>query len=354
MKKIEKKQAFYGPIIVAIANAMRAFDAPVRYPFLLSKLDWNEMGNLSEALRFSGFSSFVVTIEHIIGAIITIPLLLMRRGRRHLVEQLKKFDREDWFSLAFISVGSGLGLYFFLIALVMGNPTVAILIQKTQPLITLFVAMLLLKERPTRFYFVALAFSLIGLFLLIFSDITNPNVVFFELIAALASLVAAALWGSNTVFGRKLLEKDIDYWDLTTLRYIGGSIVLIFFNVIAFAYTAANFAALTETYPVFQLYAGPGNQIFAGIPVLGIICIIYATLLTGGIIPLALYYLGLRWSKASIAGLAELAFPLLAIFVNFIFLGWVLTSFQLLGAAIILVVMTTLSYINAKEHEAEL
>ncbi|MFX1534709.1 MAG: DMT family transporter [Promethearchaeota archaeon] len=353
METDQKKQAFYGPIIVAIANAMRAFDAPVRYPLLLSRLNWAQIGNVFEALRFSGFSSFVVLVEHIIGTILTVPLLLLRRGRKRLLEQLRKFNRDEWFSLTFISVASGIALYFFLIALAMGNPTVAILIQKTQPLITLFVAMILLRERPTRRYYLALVFALIGIVLLIFSDITNPTALFFELIAALASLIAAALWGSNTVFGRKLTEK-IDYWDLTTLRYIGGSIVLILFNIIAFAYTADNFGALIESFNVFTLFAGPGNQIGSGIPLLGILCIVYAAVLTGGVIPLAIYYLGLRWSKASIAGLAELAFPLLAIFVNFIFLGWGLTPVQLIGAAILIVVVTALSYINAKEYEEEL
>ncbi|MFX1254876.1 MAG: DMT family transporter [Promethearchaeota archaeon] len=349
METDQRKQAFYGPIIVAIANAIRAFDAPVRYPLLLSRI--GQSGNLVEALRFSGFSSFIVLVEHIIGTMITVPLLLLQRGRKRLLEQLKKFERDDWFSLAFISVGSGIALYFFLIALAMGNPTVAILIQKTQPLITLLVAMVVLKERPTLRYYIALTVSLIGLYLLAFKDplgpldITDPAK-FFELIAVLCSLVAAALWGSNTVFGRKLTESGIEYWDLTTLRYIGGTIVLIAFNFIAFAYTADNFGALLQPVTTF----GPLE-----IPMLGIIAICYFAILTGGIIPLAIYYLGLRWSKASIAGLAELAFPLLAIFVNFIFaIGEALSLTQLIGTAILLTVVTTLSYLNAKEYEVEL
>ncbi|MHA1332202.1 MAG: hypothetical protein ACTSR2_14130 [Candidatus Hodarchaeales archaeon] len=71
------------------------------------------------------------------------------------------------------------------------------------------------------------------------------------------------------------------------------------------------------------------------IPMLGIVAIIYSTIFTGGIIPLVLYYFGLRWSKASVGGLAELAFPLLAVFVFYF-------SF---GSSV-----SMLSYINAKEY----
>ncbi|MFX0184429.1 MAG: EamA family transporter, partial [Candidatus Hodarchaeota archaeon] len=184
--------------------------------------------------------------------------------------------------------------------------------------------------------------SLFGILLISFEDITSAT--FFEFLAALSSLIAACFWGSNTVFGRILTDKT-DYWDLTLFRYIGGSIILIMFNVIVAAYTPNNFNALQETFITFPE--------LLKIPMAGLVCIIYSAILTGGILPLALYYFGLRWSKASVGGLAELAFPLLAIFVNFFTLGFGLTLTQLLGAIILFSAVTTLSYINAKEYEKE-
>jgi drug/metabolite transporter (DMT)-like permease len=346
-----KKAIIAGPAIVAAANGMRAFDAPIRYPMLLSKSPNPQEVTLPDALRFSGFSSFIVLVEHIIGTIILLPIIMIIRGPKHLFEQLKDFQQKEWISIALISVGSGLGLYFFLIALTMGNPTVAILLQKSQPLITLFVAMLVIKERPTRFYYVAAIFAMFGVLLLAFEDILSAN--FFEIAAALSSLIAASLWGANTVWGR-IMAEEVDYWDLTAYRYIGGSIVLVIFNVIAFAYTPENFEVLTQFFTTFAPMYGEVALLPLAIPMMGIVIIILAAIFTGGIIPLAIYYYGLRWSKASIGGLAELAFPLLAVFVNYIFLGWSLSFTQVIGATILLVVMTYLSYANTKEHEKEM
>jgi len=342
------KQTFLGPIIVSIANAMRAFDAPVRNPMLLSALPsdffYNPAAkNLSNALRLSGFSSFIVAIEHIIGALILTPILMLSRGYRHFLNLLKSFESRELFSVAFVSLGSGLGLFFFLISFALGNPTVAILLQKSQPLITLLVAMLILGERPTKFYYVAAVIALIGIFLMSYEDLIAGD--FFNLMAALSSLVAAVFWGSNTVFGRILTDKA-DYWDITVFRYIGGSIILIIFNLIIFNYTPDNFNSLTQSFATFPK--------LIPIEMLGIIAILYSALLTGGILPLALYYFGLRWSKASIGGLAELSFPLLAIFVNFVTLGYGLSGWQILGAFILFGSVMTLSYINTREYKASL
>ncbi|MHA1448469.1 MAG: DMT family transporter [Candidatus Hodarchaeales archaeon] len=349
MVEERKKEVIYGPTIVAAANGMRAFDAPARYPYLFSYFPWGNT-SVESALKFSGFSSFVVFIEHFIGFLLLVPIIMFIRGPKHLFNQAKKFQLKEWLSILLISIGSGLGLYFFLIAFTVGNPTVAILLQKFQPIITLLVAMLLLKERPTRFYYIAALLAMVGVILLVFNDLTDPDRVFFDIIAAIASLIAAALWGANTVWGRMMTEK-IDYWDLTAYRYIGGTVVLAVFNLIAFAYTPENIDSLFQTYTTFATMGENPALLPLNIPVMGIIIIIYATIFTGGIIPLAIYYYGLKWSKASISGLAELSFPVLAVFVNFIFLGWMLNITQIIGAIIILVVISALSYINAKEHE---
>ena len=341
----KEKQTHLGPIIVSLANAMRAFDAPVRNPMLLSVLPsdffWNPaQKNLTNALRLSGFSSFVVTIEHLIGALILTPILMLLRGYKHFLNLLKSFKKRELFSVGFISLGSGLGLFFFLISFALGNPTVAILLQKSQPLITLLVAMLILGERPTKFYYISAIIALIGIFFMSFEDLIAGD--FFNLMAALSSLVAALFWGSNTVFGRILTDKA-DYWDITVFRYIGGSIILIIFNLILFTFIPENINALTQTFTTFP-------QLFP-LEMIGIIAILYSALFTGGIIPLVLYYFGLRWSKASIGGLAELSFPLLAIFVNFVTLGYGLSVWQIFGAIILFSSVMTLSYVNAREYK---
>ena len=77
------------------------------------------------------------------------------------------------------------------------------------------------------------------------------------------------------------------------------------------------------------------------------------TSFTGCIIPLVLYYFGLRWSRASVGGIAELAFPILAIFVNDYFLGFGLSNMQIIGAIILFSVVSLISYVNKLEYEKE-
>ncbi len=243
-----------------------------------------------------------------------------------------------------MSAGSGLGLYFFMIAFSYGNPTVAILLQKSQPLITLLFAMMVLKERPTKWFYVSLVIAGIGIYLMIFESFGQATRN--GILAATFSLVAAIFWGSNTVWGRILTDK-VDYWNLTTLRYIGGSTILIVVNLLVGAYNIDNFEVLSETIKTFQKIGTEAN-----IPINGFVAIILVTIFTGGIIPLALYYFGLRWSRASVGGIAELAFPILAVFVNYIFLGWSLSETQIVGAIILFAVVSLMTYVNKIEHEA--
>ncbi|MHA2166245.1 MAG: DMT family transporter [Candidatus Hodarchaeales archaeon] len=296
----EQKELILGPAIVAGANAMRAFDAPVRYPLVLTSTS-----------SVSSRSIFIVLIEHLIGTLLVTILLFSRKANKLLLSQLRSFNRRDWLSLVGVSLGSGLGLYFFMLAFGYGNPTVAILLQKSQPLITLLFAMVLLQERPTKLFYISLVVAFFGIFLMVVESFGAESTN--ELLAALFSLVAAIFWGSNTVWGRILTDK-VDYWNLTTLRYIGGSIILIGTNFIVGAYNPENFGILSSTLSTF----GPE---FA-IPINGFLAIVLVTIFTGGILPLSLYYFGLRWSRASVGGVAELAFPVLAIFVNFFFFGW--------------------------------
>lgn len=348
-----KRETMFGPIIVALANAFRSFDAPVRYPVLYRAPGLTfEPKTLSEIFALPRMSSFITLIEHFVGMFVLLPILLYRKGIKHFLDIFRRFDRRDWISVIFISAGgSALGLFFFLIALALGNPTVAILIQKMQPLITLIFAIAILGERPSKFFYAVLVLALTGVGLITVPDIIGKEFGFsaVALIAALCSLAAATFWGGSTVFGR-ILTKKVDFWDLTLLRYIGGFIFLLILNVFLFTYNGTYFSLLGTKVHVFGYDHGGGVfkpldwQWYIGLS------IIYFALLTGGVIPLGIYYFGLKRSKAAIAGIAELAFPLLAIFVNYYFLGFGLTLIQIIGAIILLGSVSILSYINTLEY----
>lgn len=335
----DEKETAYGPAVVSLANAARAFDAPVRYPIL-----FNSPGLGTNFLAMPRTSAFLTLIEHLIGVFILGPILLGLRGFKRFKKVIKYFTTLDWVSVVFISFGgSALGLFFFLIAFGLGNPTVAILLQKVQPIMTLVFAILILKERPTKEFYISLAFSLIGVILISFPDIkaSNQPINVLALVAVICSLLAATFWGGSTVFGR-VLTKKVDYWDLTLIRYIGGSVFLIVFNGALLTYNQTYLSFLGQVVTVFPTI-GWNWTVYVGL--------IYAAIFTGGILPLTLYYFGLKRSKASVAGLAELAFPLLAIFINYYFLGFGLTLIQIIGAVILLATVSALSFINAREME---
>lgn len=340
----------FGPAIVSLANAARAFDAPVRYPIL-----FNSPNAFTSPWGMPRASSFITLIEHFFGIVILLPFIGFTRGFKRLFQSIKTFTLRDWISLLYVSFGgSALGLFFFLMAMGLGNPTIAILVQKVQPLVTLIFAVIILKERLSLRFYIALGAALVGIVLMAMPDIITliEEGDYTGLIAIVFSLIAAILWGGSTVFGRILTEK-VDFWDLTLLRYIGGFIFLIFLNIPLMTYNSTYFGFLIQKQHVFSYENPPGSGIF--VPVnwqwFIILAILYFAALTGGVLPISLYYFGLKRTKASIAGLSELAFPVLAIIVNYFFLGYGLDWYQGSGALILLVTMTLLSYINAKEME---
>ncbi|MHA2173460.1 MAG: DMT family transporter [Candidatus Hodarchaeales archaeon] len=340
MDSEKQKELVVGPAIVAGANALRALDAPVRYPLTLKNNDLVDPTTwIPDPARVPSRSIFIVLVEHLIGTILVVLLLFSRKATSTLKSQIRSFDRRDWISFFLMSAGSGLGLFFFMIAFSHGNPTIAILLQKSQPLITLLFAMVVLQERPTKWFYISLLVAGLGIYLMIFESFGQATTN--ALLAATFSLVAAIFWGSNTVWGRILTDK-VDYWNLTTLRYIGGSAILIVVNLLVGAYNSKNIGVLSETIITF----GPD----LAIPINGFVAIALVTIFTGGVFPLALYYFGLRWSRASVGGIAELAFPVLAIFVNYIFLGWGLSESQIAGAIILFAVVSLMTYVNKIEH----
>ena len=126
--------------------------------------------------------------------------------------------------------------------------------------------------------------------------------------AALFALSAAALWGSSTVLGRFLSPRS-SFFTITALRFL---VALPLLFLIAWANRS-------------PLPVPDGNQL--------------ARLTTMALIPglaaLLLYYRGLHGTPASIAAVAELCFPFMALLLNWKFLGQRPSLVQMAGFAII-------------------
>lgn len=294
----------WGPYLVFFAAMMWATDAPFRL-------------HLTQGLS----SNFIVLGEHFVDVIFILPVLFF--GWR----EMKKLSWKDWGAVAVIAIGgSALASVAFTQAFHYVNPSVAILLQKLQPLIAIALAAILLKEPLHPRYWLWAIIALFGAYLISFpslipqtypGDTFNPNVM-----GVLLALVAAFFWGASTVMGKYVL-RTIDFKMMTALRFCTAFIFLIFLNWWQGSFPAPG--QFTRTDALF----------------------IFIIAIASGVVSLFIYYKGLQTTNASVATLAELGFPMAAIFVNWIFIpGSALSPMQIVGVAVLLFAVWGLARYN--------
>ncbi|MGH2701088.1 MAG: EamA family transporter, partial [Actinomycetota bacterium] len=171
-------------------------------------------------------------------------------------------------------------------------------------------------------YFLA---ALAGAYLISFPDPLDVTVD--ALAPALLAIGAAALWGMGTVLGRHLSIK-IDFGSLTALRFAVG--------------LPAAAVILMVQGEQSSLAAIDGSS-FLALILLAIV---------PGLLAILLYYRGLRQTPASAATLAELAFPLTAVAVNYVAFGTKLVGTQWLGMGILMVTITIMGLRSARGDRA--
>jgi drug/metabolite transporter (DMT)-like permease len=220
--------------------------------------------------------------------------------------------------------GSAIATLLFTTAFTVGNPTVVILLQKTQPLFAIALAGILLRERLGWTYWPCFAVAMIGAYMISFGNL-SPFAALgsAELLAAALALGAAFLWGSSTVLGRLVL-KDMPFYALTGARLLLAAPLLAAIVAVqgSLGRLGAGFAA------------EPGRVVLLA--------------LIPGLLALLLYYRGLSGTRASYATLAELAFPATAVLLNWTFLGVGVSANQVLGFVLLWGAVFVLGYLNAK------
>lgn len=262
----------------------------------------------------------VVFVEHAILVLLTLPLLV--RG----VRATRSFTIRDWVALAIIGVGaSATATILFTQAFAYENPTTPLLLQKLQPVIAIAGARLLLGERLLPRYALYFFAALAGAYLISFPE---PWAVSVDALApALLAIGAATLWGLGTVLGRHLSVK-VDFTSLTALRFAVGlpaaAVILLLQDA-------------TSTLPALD-----GSSLLA----------LVLLALVPGLVALLLYYRGLRQTPAAAATLAELAFPLSAIAVNYLAFRTTLAPTQWFGMVILLATITIMGLRSARGSEA--
>lgn len=279
------RPATIGVVAVAIAAGLWGMDALLRRP-----------------LAHSTQAATIVLGEHVLLVLVFLPVIvaalpaLWRAGPRYVV--------------AGIVIGAGssaLATILFTEAFVRGDPVTPVVLQKVQPLVAVSLAAVILGERPRPRFGLFLVGGLAGTWLMAFPSPLDVSL--HGLLPSLYALAAAGLWALGTVLGR-FLSLELSFQHVTAVRF-------------AFGLPAAFAAALVLGAP---LRASLHDEVF-----------IFLLALVTGLVALLLYYYGLQRTTASVASVAELTFPVVAIAVGYLAFDATLTSTQVAG-----VVLTTL------------
>lgn len=265
-------------------------------------------------------SAQLVLLEHILIALCVAPVLWKNR------KELKAVGWKQAGALLFISWGgSAIATILFTLGLAHGNANAVLLLQKLQPLFAIIMARFLLKETLPRHFSALFIVALAGTYLLTFGfEIPLGHWNDFVQVGSLLSLGAAALWGGSTVMGRMMVGL-MKYETVTSLRFILALPLL-----------------LTITWNEGAAWHLPGDG--AGIAAFSLNLVGQALL--PGLLSLLVYYKGLTTTKASVATLAELSFPMVGVLINWIAFQQVITLAQAFGFILIWAALFVISKQN--------
>ncbi len=264
----------------------------------------------------------VVFAEHVTLTLLVLPILWLAR------HEIAHLNRRQWAAIIAIGVGaSALATVFFTRSFGYGHFIETLLLQKTQPLIAILLARLWLREQlPPRSY-IWMPIAFIGAYLIAVPDPLNPTHAWqdFHVAAALFALAASALWGAATVFGRFALA-GVRFQTLTALRFATGMPALGIAVVVIGGMGG------------FAQYRVGDVPLYLGLALLP------------GLLGMLLYYRGLTSTPASLATLAELAFPITGVIVNLYFVSpaQTLEPIEVVGIVLLWVAIAALDLENAR------
>ncbi len=233
-------------------------------------------------------ASQIVVVED---ALITLFLLVVLvRGWG----EIRRLGPKGWIAIGLIGIGpQAIATVLFTQSFSYHHFAETFVLQQTQPLIAILLAWVILGERRRPWFWPIAAIALVGVYMVVFAQ--NPRAPLSDLQhgrleAGLFALGAAALWASGTVLGRFVLG-TMSFQTTTALRFTLALPVLI---VILFV---QNGSAAFSNYQASYI-----------LPFLGIALI-------PGLLALLLYYRALSSTPASLATIAEMAFPVAATFI---------------------------------------
>jgi len=223
-------------------------------------------------------------------------------------------------------LGSAFATIFFTMSFEYVNPSVSILLQKTQPIVVIFLSWLFLGEKLSIRFFLWGALAMAAAFFLSFPHgLVEGELQIASIKGVILALAASMLWAVSTIIGKATLKK-MSGSHLTLWRFFFG---------LAALWALVMFVPQSKIEIPFVV---ADSKVLRSI---------FFMALVPGFLGVNLYYRGLTRLKASVATLLELAFPLCAIFVNSQFLDLHLENTQLVAAAVLIFAILRISRINA-------
>ncbi len=297
----------FSPYFVILAAALWGVDGIVLRPFLY---------NLPVPL--------VVLIESGLVAILLSPLLIKFR------KSFKELSTTDWFAFLGVAIlGGAIGTMSITKALFyvnFVNLSIVIFIQKLQPVFAIIFAAVLLKEHLTKKFFVWSALAILGAYFMTFGT-RMPNLETGDktTVAALFALLAAICFAASTVLSKRALQ-NVSYELGTYLRFAFTTILMLMIVVVDGDISAFSEVSISQI-SVFFLIA-----------------------FTSGGLAILLYYYGLKNISASVATIAELAFPLTAVILEYLLRGNILGPVQWIGVLILIISILKVTKLNAPKQ----
>jgi drug/metabolite transporter, DME family len=261
----------FSVVLVAVAATMWASDTYFRAQLI---------GHLKPAQ--------IVVIEDALVSLFLLAFLF--RG----IPEIRQLGRRGWLAIILIAVGpQAVATILFTQSFSYGHYAETFVLQQTQPLIAIVLAWLILGERRRAWFWPTAALAIIGVYMVVFAqNLTAPfsDLQHGRLEAGLYALGAAALWASGTVLGRFVLG-TLSFTTTTALRFTLALPVLIVVVLLQFGVAGFTHYQSSDVLP------------FLGIA------------LIPGFLALLLYYRALASTPATLATIAEMAFPVAATFI---------------------------------------
>src|SRR6202171_5259446 len=299
----------YSVILVAVAATLWASDAYFR----------NQLVQHLSAAQ-------IVVAEDALVMLFLLPVLLRNR------HELRALGARGWLAVLIIAAGAqALATVLFTASFsIAAQPQLfaeTFVLQQTQPLIAITLAWVVLGERRRPWFWPAAVVAIAAVYMVLFASDPLSPVSALEngrLEVGLLALGAAVLWASGTVLGRFALA-SISFWSMTALRF-------------------------TLAFPVLVvvLLAQDGFGGFSHYAVSDFVPNLLAIAIVPGLLALLLYYRALSKTPASLATIAEMAYPVAATLIASAPPPWGFNQpvypVQLVGTALLIGVIVVLNW----------